>query len=119
MSGRPQAQERPGFIKVCLCPEITVTSTGKINRRDLTRQCPTCRGFAALERCPDCEDRGALGSLGQRLRHGKLWLSRSFSDASPENPSSSFFSASSCETCRGRMFVRTDRKVDPYAQKKK
>lgn len=100
MSRRPQAESRPGFVKVCLCPEIRVTAGGKIVRRDLTNQCDKCGGFAALERCSDCEDRGGLNSTGKRiLKLGKR--------------------ATYCETCKNRGYRRTDRKYDAYAERPK
>lgn len=101
MSNRPPAQSRPGFVKVCLCPEITFTKSGKPKRRDLTAQCKVCLGFAAIERCSDCEDRGAIkveGRPNRRAGRRSVWT---------------------CETCQGRGYKRTDRKYDAYAERPK
>lgn len=100
MSRRPQAEARPGFIKVCLCPSFRITAAGEPRARDLTVQCGTCGGFAALERCPDCDDRGGLSATGARIvKLGKI--------------------ATYCETCGNKGYKRTDRKYDAYAERVK
>ncbi len=101
MSRRPPAEPRPGFVKVCLCPEIRFTKAGRAWRRDLTPQCSQCGGFAAIERCPDCEDRGAVKSEGRPDRRAGKRQVRT------------------CETCEGRGYFRTDRKYDAYAERLK